>query len=70
MVMIRPKKTTQLSHQIVLILLIKCCLLWLIWLQWFSHPVAQHMKVDDSRIQQQFFSPSLPASSSPKELKP
>ncbi len=70
MVMIRPKKTTQLSHQIVLILLIKCCLLWILWHYSFSHPVAQHMKVDDSRIQQQFFSPSLPASSSPKELKP
>ncbi len=59
------KKTSQLSRDISLILLIKCCLLWILWHYSFSNPVAQHMKVDDDRIQKQFLSPSLPPSSSP-----
>jgi|GEM_PF-1740537 len=56
------KKPSRLSRDISLILLIKCCLLWILWHYSFSNPVAQHMKVDDDRIQKQFLSPSPPSS--------
>lgn len=54
----------RLAAEITIILAIKFCLLWLIWLQWFSHPVALHMKVDDSQIQQHFFSAPVSTASS------
>lgn len=51
----KKRNPNRLAAEISLMLVIKCCLLWLAWNQWFAQPVAPHMRVADTQLQTHFF---------------
>ena len=48
-------RTNRLGLEIALLVLVKLALLTIVWLLWFSKPVAPHMRVEPQRIAQHFF---------------
>lgn len=46
----KPRKRWTLAFEIALVLAIKLCLLYFIWLAWFSEPTAPDMEMDPDRV--------------------
>lgn len=56
-------KTRPLWRELVVILAVKCLLLWGAKTLWFSDPLARHMQVPQEALQQRLLDvPPLPAS--------
>ena len=54
-------RSSPLAREIASVLILKFVLLWLIWWAFFSDPVARHMQLDLSQVQQQLLTPAFPA---------
>jgi hypothetical protein len=46
----RRRSRATLAWEIGGALVLKFCLLYLIWVAWFSRPMAEHMQMDDNAV--------------------
>lgn len=56
----KHKDPDRLHRHITILLLLKVCLLWLIWHNWFSQPAAPHMQMPPQRVDAHFLLGPLP----------
>ena len=66
------RSRTTLAWEIGIALVLKFCLIYVIWGAWFSQPAAKHMRMDDNAVARAllFPGPVQRADASPEKTSP